>query len=488
MRIPRDVQNWDPHLRITFDTIHRGQPLYSNLLRIEPYGDNAVEPDVAESHQVSADGKVWTFRIRQGIKWHDGRPLTVEDVVFSLKRLTFPTPTFKSHLSDLFSDVDTVEAADPSTVRVTLKRPSAVLLTALTSIFAVVVAQHVNDVGTTPVFSGPFKLEKVEPGVGNTLVRNPEYFFKGLPYLDSIVQFTIPDNATALAAFRTGRLDWTGGGTQISVANMEDLLRARPGAQALRLPGTSVKQIFLSTKEPFTTPDVRRALHLAVDRPEIVQVRYEGLGTPNVATMPPGRWALPPEEFDKAPGWRVPKDQDLVEARALMERAGFSARSPLRLTLMTQGSENQNEAVLIASQWRKINVDLSIDLVELPVLLERRKNATFEVHYAALGSAVDDPVAVFGRYFVPGAPENWVRYDLPEIVRLYEEQGRLLDVAARRAKVWELQRKAIELAWWIPTVTGISLEALAPRVKHFPTVQGVQPNRFRSEQVWLQQG
>ena len=465
------------------------QPLVNSLIRYGAYNETTIEPDLAESYTQSADGMTWTFKIRQGVKWHDGNPLTVDDVVFSLLRMSKRQPAFSPLLGSVFATVDTVTAPDPSTVVVKLTRPTLVFLSGLLSTHAVVLPKHTGeDFGTKRIGSGPFKFGSSRPGNVTTLVKNPDYFVRGSPYLDQIEAYTIPDNGAALAAFQTGRLHWTNVSTQIvNAVNAPQLRSSLPGVQILESAG-GMGILFINTVAPFTDARVRQAMHLAIDRPAYVQVALFGAGNPFAVDGLPAAtiWAMPADEVKALPGWRTPKTQDLAQAKALMEQAGFSERNPLKTSVVVSGAQFGEQATVIATQLRAIYIDMAVEATDMPTVLQRRTTGTFATHFSGVAPVVDDPAGYYGRFYLPGVAENYAKYDLPDINRLYKEQDETADRAVRIAKLRELQRKSVELSWWITAAETSRFQALSRQVIDFPRqAVGVNSNGYRFERVWL---
>ncbi len=465
------------------------QPLVNSLVRYGAYNETAIEPDLAESYTQSADGTLWTFKIRQGVKWHDGTPLTVDDVVYSLLRMSKRQPAFSPLLGSVFATVDTVTAPDSSTVVVKLTRPTLVFLSGLLSTHAVVLPKHIGEEwGSKRIGSGSFKFAVARPGNVVTLTKNPDYYLRGSPYLDQIDSYVIPDNAAALAAFNTGRLHWTNVSTQIVNAGNEAQVRSTvPGVQILKSAG-GMGILFINTVAPFTDARIRQAMQLAFDREAYVQVALFGAGNPYAVDGLPSAtiWAMPAAEVRTLPGWRTPKAADLAQAKTLMEQAGYSERNPLKTSVMVSAAQFGEQATVIATQLRAIYIDMVIDGVDMATILQRRTAGTFATHFSGIAPVVDDPAGYYGRFYLPGVAENYAKYDLPDINRLYKEQDETADRTVRIAKLRELQRKSVELVWWITAAETSRFQAVSKEVKEFPLqAVGVNSNGYRFERVWL---
>ena len=178
--------------------------VFNGLTRIDR--DLTVKPDLATSWTASEDLKTWTFKLREGVKFHHGRKLDAEDVVATMKRILDPATGSRARAN--LSMVDKVEAIDPLTVRFTLNIPYA----GFPDIFAerqlrIVAKDQIDTLSTKPVGTGPFMFISWSPGDRLELVKNPDYFEKGLPKLDGVTMRIIPEAAARLAALESGAVD-----------------------------------------------------------------------------------------------------------------------------------------------------------------------------------------------------------------------------------------------------------------------------------------
>jgi len=208
--IGADAPGLDPHQEQTFATLQPMAPLYSTLLQIDPYSYPNVIGDVASEWSISSDGLTYTFKIRPGIRFHDGSPLTAADVKASYDKILFPPHGVRSIRQYHYSAVASVEAPDPSTVVFKLKFPSASLLLNLASPWNVIFPKKYLDKDpnyfkTNVVGSGPFKLKSYTRGSTFEGERNPDYFVKDRPYLDGYKFFISTETSVRAAAIRSGR-------------------------------------------------------------------------------------------------------------------------------------------------------------------------------------------------------------------------------------------------------------------------------------------
>jgi len=213
--VPADAPpSFDGHRETTFAMVHVSAPFYSVLIRINPENPSSTTDFVCdlctEIPKPTDDGKTYTFKIRQGVKFHNGDPLTAEDVATSLQMLAFPPEGVLSPRSSDFEMVDKIDAPDPTTVVIRLKFATSAFLPALADPYAFIYQKKVLD--KDPYWyernilgSGPFKFVNYEVGQSIKGVRNPDYDHKGLPYLDEIVGIYAPKQATRIDALRSDR-------------------------------------------------------------------------------------------------------------------------------------------------------------------------------------------------------------------------------------------------------------------------------------------
>src|SRR6267154_1735314 len=214
--IPADAPpSFDGHRENSFATVHSMAPFYSMLIRVNPENPSSTTDFVCDlctaMPQPADDGRTYTFTIRDGVKFHDGSPLTVEDVAASWRKIVFPAEgVISARGAGYAAMIDKVEATGPATVVFHLKRPTAAFLPALADPFAFIYRKAVLDKDPhwyekNVLGSGPFKLDAYETGQAIKGVRNPDYYHSGLPYLDGFVGIYADKQATRVAALRSDR-------------------------------------------------------------------------------------------------------------------------------------------------------------------------------------------------------------------------------------------------------------------------------------------
>src|SRR5713101_977503 len=208
--IGADAPSLDPHQEQTFATLQPVAPLYSTLLQFDPYAYPNVIGDLASEWNIAPDGLTYTFKLRPGVRFHDGSPLTSADVKASYDKIVFPPAGVRSIRQTHYTSVASVEAPDPGTVVFKLKFPSASLLSNLASPSNVIFPKKYLDKDpnyfkNTAIGSGPFKLKNYTRGSTFEGERNPDYFVKDRPYLDGYKFFISTETSVRAAAIRSGR-------------------------------------------------------------------------------------------------------------------------------------------------------------------------------------------------------------------------------------------------------------------------------------------
>src|SRR3981189_358340 len=302
------------HEEATYSVNVPFMPVFNNLVIYkQDVAQNSMEtivPELADSWAWSSDNKTLTFKLRQGVKWHDGKPFTSADV-----KCTFDMLMGKSQQKfrqnprkswyDQVSDVTTSGDFEAS---FELKRPQPALLSLLASGYTPVYPCHVSpgEMRTHPIGTGPFKFVEFKANESIKLTKNTDYFKKGLPHLDGIEFTIITNRSTAILGFVAGKFDMTFP-THITIPLLKDVKSQAPNAVCVVEPtNVSTNIIVNSSSPPFDNVEVRRAMPLALDRKAFVSILFEGQGDigGTMEPAPAGLWAMPREVMETIPGYR----------------------------------------------------------------------------------------------------------------------------------------------------------------------------------------
>src|ERR1043165_9278461 len=307
-------------------------PIFNNLVLYDQHiAQNSLDdirPELAESWAWSSDGKKLTFKLRQGVKWHDGKPFTSADV-----KCTFDMLMGKSQQKfrqnprkSWYDQVEDVSLNGDFEASFNLKRPQPSLLALLASGYTPIYPCHVSpaEMRTHPIGTGPFKFVEFKANESIKLTKNTDYWKKGLPYLDGMEFTIVPNRSTAILGFIAGKFDMTFP-TEVSIPLLKDVKSQAPNAVCVVEPNNvSTNIIVNSTNPPFDNADVRRALALAIDRKPFIQIQFEGQADIG-GTMQPGPaglWAMPKEMLETIPGYGPDVEKNGAEARRRREKAG----------------------------------------------------------------------------------------------------------------------------------------------------------------------
>ncbi|MBI2906706.1 MAG: hypothetical protein HYX92_03500 [Chloroflexi bacterium] len=451
----------------SFD-VHRDEGMFAFALEavtyngLVKYDSNAwpaekVIPELATSWEVSPDGKVYTFRLVKGAKFHDGAPVTAEDVKFSFDRIRDPEAGLvRSPRRGQLASVTSIDAPDDSTVRITLKNPQASFIPIISAFYFAVMPKRVvlekkGDMTKTIVGSGPFKFKEYATGISWELVKNPDYFVKGRPYLDGIKSYVIKDSFTRFAALRTKQILWwwpfpqmTVSQTKVIEEQLSDKIAVKWGIQP-----AWHGVLFNVTRPPWSDMRLRQAVSLTFDRKKMLAAGLEGAGVVGMSAQPPGEWTLPEEEMMKAPGYAKP---DLEGARKLLGEAGYpDGFKTDSLVRSTPAQVAVGE--LVRDAVAAVGISMDLNIAETAVYEEQRYRKAFATQAGSSGLGHTDPDVSLGDYYVTGSGLNVGGYSNPYYDELYVKQSRTLDKEERRKIVREMQRillkdVPIAIAFW----------------------------------------
>jgi len=392
-----DLKSLDPHRATT--TVDRStvDPMFNGLVRYPPGNQVNVEPDLAESWTVSADKKVWTFKLRKGVFFHpfpgnpNGYEMTSEDVVYSFKRAASPdTSTYAVDYTGL-----NFESVDPYTVKITIEKPvSDTLFLAKVANYAggfIVCKKAIEAKGddwfkTNPVGTGPFKFESYEPRQKVVLAGNSKYF-RGEPVLKKVVVRFMPDVSSREMGLQTGEL-------QIIEGLNEDKWVAKVATfKDVRTPtfGPCETQVlyFNMTKPPFNDLRVRKAFSYAMSREIIANFMGKNLAVPiySPALAPPAPGALTKDEALKA---GVVYDNNIEQAKKLLAEAGFPNGFKTEVVISELATSYQKPMIAIQAIVKKAGIDLQLKVVDHASFHSLiRENASSIVYYACWRPNVD---------------------------------------------------------------------------------------------------
>ncbi len=484
------------HEEATLATVWAVMPCYNNLVLFDPFQKQedvrTIIGELAEKWEWQEGGKALVFTLRRGVKWHDGQAFSSKDVkhTFDVVREA-PGAQTKLRVNPRklwYENVANIETPDAETAVFRLKRPQPSLLLMLASGYSPVYPAHVlpADLRTKCVGTGPFKLKEYRPGESVDLVKNPDYFIKGRPYLDGIRYVIIQERGTRYAALQAGRQD-IAYPQEISKTISEGVKRAVPRIALVETSTNVNDNILVNFRRPvFQDHRVRRAINLAIDRRNYVRAVWQGAAIPGGVMLPRpyGVWGLAEEEQGKLPGFGDPA-RNSSEARKLLAEAGHGPGTPLKVTVSTRGlARYVDVASFVIDQLRRVGIEAALEQVQTGVWHAKLTRREYEMAVNRTGIGPDDPDANLYENFKCGSPRNYSEYCNPEVDRLIEEQSQTLDPSKRLRLVQDIDSRLqlegarLMLGW------GKEYFLMWPYVKNLIPHQSVY-NYGRMQEVWL---
>ena len=481
-----DPPHFDPYLIVAYKTQIVYSFTHSRLLKHKagpsvPPGSFVLEGDLAESWSQS-DDTTYIFKLRKGVRWHpkppvNGRELTAEDVVYSLDRFR----TVKGNPQNyLLAMVDRVEAPDRYTVKVILKEPYVwfpdVVANPMTG--AIVARECVEKFGDlkkweATVGSGPWMLDSYRPNVGMALVRHPQYFVPGLPYVDGVELVIDEDQASRMAAFlgrkydlgpefmaTIPRTDWN--------ALKDQIQKRRPGLRTVEFSSAVRGNVYVRTdKPPFSDVRVRRAVSLAVNRQAVIDAVADGVGVLNSPGVPAALrdWSLPFDQLGE--GARYYK-YDPAEARRLLAEAGYPKGFQTVVDFHSFGTVQAVDAVqLVIKDLKDVGIDARLNQKEYGAFIATTALGKYEGIVYGPNTPFLEPDSFLATAYLPDSPRNMLHVNDPVLTDLVLRQRRVQDPARRRELIHETQRHLSKQVYGVDVFSAVVIGVWDQALKNY---------------------
>lgn len=463
-----EIDKLDPHQSVTIVGFQVQQNIVESLVRAKPTLDG-VEPQLATDWSVSEDGRTYTFRLRRGVKFHNGKDFKAEDVVYSFQRIM--DPNFPAADRSDFVMVDRIEAPDDYTVVFHLQYPFAAFLTNLESLYILPKDAGV-DFNQKLIGTGPFRFVEWISGDRIVLERFQDYWDKGKPYVDRVVFRPIPEDATKLVELRTGGVDLIGNVPYKDVASLE----RDPQFKVYRQLGVVRDHLgFNVTKPPFDNKYVRQAMCWLIDREAIAEAIMYGYAKPAQVAIPETHWAFNPAVKD-AYGF------DPERARQLLAQGGYPNGFKASIKVSPTYPEQIKMAELIAEAARRIGVELQIIQLEWSTWIDQVvSKGDYEAEIVLISGGID-PDDFFYQWHHSGEVFNIWRFSTPELDRLLEEARQAQDQGQRTRLYHRIQEYLIDEAPLCHIIYRESVMASRAAVEGF-VMTGREDMRL--QYVWL---
>ena len=483
----------DCHAATTFAMVHPVAPIYSTLLKIVgPHDNSRVVGDLAESWEEAKDGLSWTFKLRRGVKFHDGSDFTSADIKATYERIINPPQGVVSVRRALHSAIKEIETPDAHTVVFKLSRIDESLELQFASPFncvfsAAELAKDQSYPAKKPMGTGAFQFVEYVKGSHWVGKRFDGYFLKDRPYLDGYKAFIVK-GAVVVAGMQGGQFDAEFRGR--SPAERDQLVKAM-GDKVTVQEGPWITNIQLyvnAERKPFDDVRVRQALTLAIDR---------WGGSENMAkisllkgvsgTFRPGaKWALAKDELQKLPGFWPDIEKSRAEARRLLKEAG---QEGLKFKLLNRqlGQPFQPAGIFVVDQWRRIGVQVEHLEIETSPYFQAIESGNFDVAVNNISDFADDPSAQFNTLLSKkGSAIAYSRHSDEKLDTLFNQQAIETDPVKRLAIVNEFERHALTQAYAFPVLWYQRIVVNSSKVKGWE----LPPSHFTGQtlvDVWLDQ-
>jgi peptide/nickel transport system substrate-binding protein len=472
--------------------------VFNNLVLFDQHvkqnSPDSIVPDLATSWSWSEDGTELTFPLREGVKWHDGRPFTAKDVKCTWDMLAGKTSE-KLRINprkSWYRNLEEVTVNGDYEVTFHLKRPQPGFLELLASGWSPIYPCHVSprDMRQHPIGTGPFKFVEFKPNEHIWVARNPDYWKEGHPYLDRIEYTILKNRSTVILAFIAGKYDLTFAGS-VTIPLMRDIQSQMPQAVCESNPGSVNTNLIVNRDAPpFDNPDLRRAMALSLDRKAFIDILTEGQGNVGGVLQPPpgGLWGMPADILETLPGYGMDVQKNRAAAREILQKLGYGSDHRLKVKVSTRDiPPYRDPAVILIDQLKDAFIDADLETVDTTQWYPKMMRKDYTVALNLTGSTVDDPDQGLYENYTCGAEGNYNGYCNPQVDKLVDQQSMEANREKRKQLAWEIERRLAQDdarpiiyynrggVCWQPYVKGLTV-----------MVNSIY-NGWRMEDVWLDQ-
>ena len=435
-----DISKLDPHFSTSSNDIRWSFNIFDNLVSRHP--DGKLYPSLATEWKLTAP-TTWTFKLRSGVKFHNGDPLTSADVKFSIER-TYD-PNVKTMVATILTTIDRIEAPDPGTVVIHTKKPDP-LLPARLAFYAgqIVPKKYLESVGNDgfnakPVGSGPVKLSSWTKDDKLVLDVNADYWGGKIDF-DRLTMRPIPETAPRIAALLKGEVDAI---TQLPADQGERVA----GNASTRVAGALYAGLYVlavnSKRPPLDNPLVKQALSLAIDREAIVKELWRGRGV-----VPSGPIAKGDNHFDAS---LAPLAFNPSQARELLKKAGYKNEEIIIETTVAYVSNDKQMSEAIQGMWKDVGINAKVEVIEYSVRAQKNREKSFKgLYWSDPTSTLADPDGMMWRLLGPGGPQDYWRQ------ARFDELGNAarfsVDEKFRGESYKEMTKIFLENFPWLPVI------------------------------------
>jgi peptide/nickel transport system substrate-binding protein len=454
--IPADAPpSFDGHREATFATVHAVAPFYSVLIRVNPENPASTTDFVCDvctaMPEPSDGGRTYAFAIRDDVKFEDGSRLAADDVAASWNKIVDPIEGIISPRRGYYSMIDKVEAPDAKTVVFHLKYATAAFIPAIADPYAFIYQKKVLDKDPhwyekNILGSGPFRFREYQVGQSISGVRNPDYYHKGLPYLDGFTGIFADKQATRVSAIRGDRaaIEFRG----FPPSTRDELVAALGSDITVQESDWNCGNPITPNhkKKPFDDVRVRRALTLAIDRwhgaPAMSKISV--MKTVGGVAFPSSPLAATKEELQQLAGFWPDIEKSRAEARRLLKEAG---QENLSFELLNRNVDQPYKfnGLWVIDEWSKIGLKVTQRVLQTGPFSEAVRNGDFETVVDGDCQNIVNPL-LDGTKYLPGSvsSSNYGNYEDPESIEIYNRMLRETDLPRQRALMRQFEKRVLD--------------------------------------------
>lgn len=490
MAATAEALSLDPHRQAAY-TVHGAVgSVYSRLVAFktgpdEDYGTNELESDLAETWETPDDGTTWTFKLRQGVQFHDkppvnGRELTSADVLCTMDRIQ----NLPGHQRGLLANVTDITAPDDYTVTFTLDRPFVAFDETLANPFLVILPCEATNGGFDPALdaigTGPFVLESWKRDQERVYVKNENYFEEGLPHLDGYTVTMMPDAQAQIAALRSGKIDMISA-LSTEKRQVDALVSQIDGLQLLEEPGTTQTRVYMNAESaPFDSLEVRRAIAMAIDKQGMVDTIRSG-GQLSGPITPSLFGALPDDEVEEL----IPYDPE--GARQMLADAGFPDGFPVTMVVTTgYGETIPREAQWVQEDLAEVGIDVTLDVQDYATYIgDTWPNGKYDIAYGLQTPMLSADEYLSTEWLSTGT-RNWSNVNDPELDEMINAQKEIADPEERETALQDIERYIMEnVSTPLPLYVYTSQTLLGENIRGYHPHPDYSTREYQD--IWLAQ-
>lgn len=449
------------------------EEMYDTLLAPSKDGQS-LEPSLATKWKQSGDKLSWTFDLRQGVKFSNGQPMTSADVKFSIDQASKKAAPF----SFINQVIDKVSAPDDKTVVVKTKKPwsplpSDMALYANSVVPKDYAGMSADEFAKKPIGTGPFKFDHWTKGQELKLVKNPNYWKEGRPYLDSVTFNVVNDGNTRATQVQSGQIQINEGPDYSSIKGLEN----QSGVQVGKFTSSSVSYLTMNNEhKPFDDPNVRKAIAHAVDRNALNKTVLFGNGKPATSYLTPALWAH--DDSVQPPAY------DLNAAKASLAKSSQPNGFSTSLLISSGDADSASSAQLVQSSLGKIGIKIKIKTLDSSANYAARQAGDFDIGFTNCTTDIIDPDEIirFAGLYDGGSHAVYSFYKNPKLDKLADQATEITDRAKRKAIYDKIQQQVNADSPHVPLYYTPAMYSFSDKVHDFKTLP---TGNYNLVDVWL---